>query len=232
VDMSSYLKLPEVAHRLGVSEKTARRYIKSGSLPSVFIGNAYRVEPDALTEFVEHSRGSHQSSEQVSTAPKSPSRPSPEARDELDKELRVNVEDLEDAADTLEGHKNRWNTELDLLEKVGAFPYGKAREVERLQQVFARNLQKRGLGSCAAWAVREGNTDASERERRAARRLMNAIQASELTVDRARVVEQKLLPETTTTEDVDKKLAPWFDPAALKDLEAFNESRRIEVEKS
>jgi excisionase family DNA binding protein len=59
MDMSSYLKLPEVAQRLGVSEKTARRYIKSGTLPSIFVGNAYRVHPNDLDAFVERTSVGH-----------------------------------------------------------------------------------------------------------------------------------------------------------------------------
>jgi excisionase family DNA binding protein len=51
--VSEYLKLPEVARRLDVSEQTARRYIKSGALPSVFIGGAYRVGEEDLEAFVE-----------------------------------------------------------------------------------------------------------------------------------------------------------------------------------
>jgi excisionase family DNA binding protein len=51
--VSEYLKLPEVARRLDVSEQTARRYIKSGALPSVFIGGAYRVSEEDLEAFVE-----------------------------------------------------------------------------------------------------------------------------------------------------------------------------------
>ncbi len=46
------LKLPEVAQRLGVSEKTARRYVKAGTIPSVFIGNAYRVREKDLNEYM------------------------------------------------------------------------------------------------------------------------------------------------------------------------------------
>src|SRR5436190_2128920 len=59
MDMSSHLKLPEVALRLGISEKTARRYIKSGALPSIFVGNAYRVHPDDLDAFVKRTSVSH-----------------------------------------------------------------------------------------------------------------------------------------------------------------------------
>jgi excisionase family DNA binding protein len=48
---SEYLKIPEVARRLDVSEKTARRYIRSGELPSVFIGGAYRVREVDLASY-------------------------------------------------------------------------------------------------------------------------------------------------------------------------------------
>ncbi|MDP9474800.1 MAG: helix-turn-helix domain-containing protein [Actinomycetota bacterium] len=50
--MADWLKLPEVARRIGVSEKTARRYVKSGALPSVFVGGAYRVTEEALEGFL------------------------------------------------------------------------------------------------------------------------------------------------------------------------------------
>ncbi len=50
------LKLPEVAQRLGVSEKTARRYVKAGTIPSVFIGNAYRVREEDLEEYMRQAR--------------------------------------------------------------------------------------------------------------------------------------------------------------------------------
>ncbi|MBA2624379.1 MAG: helix-turn-helix domain-containing protein [Acidimicrobiia bacterium] len=50
--MAEYLKLAEVARKLDVSEKTARRYVKSGEIPSVFIGNKYRVSEDDLQEYI------------------------------------------------------------------------------------------------------------------------------------------------------------------------------------
>ena len=51
--MADYVKLPEVAHRLGVSEKTARRMVKAGKLPAVFVGNAYRVSEQDLAVYLE-----------------------------------------------------------------------------------------------------------------------------------------------------------------------------------
>jgi len=51
--VADYVKLPEVAHRLGVSEKTARRMVKAGKLPAVFIGNAYRVSEEDLATYLQ-----------------------------------------------------------------------------------------------------------------------------------------------------------------------------------
>ena len=54
--MADYVKLPEVARRLDVSEKTARRMVKSGKLPAVFVGGAYRVSEEDLAEYLEGAR--------------------------------------------------------------------------------------------------------------------------------------------------------------------------------
>lgn len=54
--MDNGLKLSEVAHRLGISERTARRYVRSGELPSVYYGAAYRVSEEGLEAFVESRR--------------------------------------------------------------------------------------------------------------------------------------------------------------------------------
>jgi excisionase family DNA binding protein len=51
--LAEYMKLTEVARRLDVSEKTARRLVKAGKLPSVFIGGAFRVSEEDLAEFLE-----------------------------------------------------------------------------------------------------------------------------------------------------------------------------------
>ena len=50
------LKLPEVARRLGVSERTARRYVRAGELPSVYVGNSYRVSEEDLEKYLEDAR--------------------------------------------------------------------------------------------------------------------------------------------------------------------------------
>lgn len=50
--MVELLKLAEVARRLGISEPTARRYVKSGKLPSIYVGGSYRVRDTDIEEFL------------------------------------------------------------------------------------------------------------------------------------------------------------------------------------
>jgi excisionase family DNA binding protein len=54
--MENYLKLPEAALRLGVSERTMRRYVRAGTLPSIFVGGAYRVAAEDIDAYIENAR--------------------------------------------------------------------------------------------------------------------------------------------------------------------------------
>ncbi len=54
--MSDYLKIKEVAERLEVSPKTARKYIRNGTIPSSFIAGAYKVHRDDLERYLEEAR--------------------------------------------------------------------------------------------------------------------------------------------------------------------------------
>jgi excisionase family DNA binding protein len=54
--LADYLKIPEVARRLDVSEPTVRRMVKGGKLPSVFVGGAYRVSETDLEKYLEEAR--------------------------------------------------------------------------------------------------------------------------------------------------------------------------------
>ena len=88
--MAEYLKLPEIARRLDVSEKTARRYVKSGALPSVFIGNAYRVSEADLEEYLRGARVKPEAGSPKASAPSShPSEKANGARDELEERLAL-----------------------------------------------------------------------------------------------------------------------------------------------
>jgi excisionase family DNA binding protein len=57
--MANYLKLMEVAHRLGISERTARRYVQRGELPSVYVGGSYRVRDEDLGEYLRRAEVKH-----------------------------------------------------------------------------------------------------------------------------------------------------------------------------
>jgi len=72
--MADYLKIPELARRLDVSEKTARRYVKAGALPSTFIGGAYRVTEVDLEAFL---RGAEVKPEDASPKAAGPPLPEP-----------------------------------------------------------------------------------------------------------------------------------------------------------
>jgi excisionase family DNA binding protein len=65
--LGEYLKIPEVARRLDISEKTARRYIRSGELPSAFIGGAYRVSEEDLASY---KKGAIVNPEELTARPK------------------------------------------------------------------------------------------------------------------------------------------------------------------
>ena len=51
------LSLAEVAGVMGVSERTVRRWIKSGKLRAYKPGRDYRIPESALRAFVEESQG-------------------------------------------------------------------------------------------------------------------------------------------------------------------------------
>lgn len=54
--MADYLQIPEIASRLDVSDKTARKYVKTGELPSTYMGRSYRVSEEDLQAFIESRR--------------------------------------------------------------------------------------------------------------------------------------------------------------------------------
>ncbi|MDP8899630.1 MAG: helix-turn-helix domain-containing protein [Actinomycetota bacterium] len=78
--------MTEVARRLGVSEKTARRYVKSGTLPSVFVGGAYRVSEEDLEEYLQGARVTPAGDPPKVEAPPSPQ---PSLDDVLEEERRL-----------------------------------------------------------------------------------------------------------------------------------------------
>lgn len=54
--MADYMKIPEVGQLLGLSEKTVRRRVKAGEIPSVFIGGVYRISRADLDEYLQLAR--------------------------------------------------------------------------------------------------------------------------------------------------------------------------------
>jgi excisionase family DNA binding protein len=194
VDMSSYLKLPEVAHRLGVSEKTARRYIKSGDLPSVFIGNSYRIEPNALTEYVERSRGQHRRVEEISGSPKDQSRPSPEALEEADGEVRpmktVSPEELKSHIAHMEQLKEHRKLEMEALAHERIYdPQAWSFNMELADEGLTRRYEEERVFEFVE-QVNAGGRFTSDEVRRLCRRFVGEFEALKHQTHEARVVAQ------------------------------------------
>src|SRR5215218_9842883 len=82
--VADYLKIPELARRLDVSEKTARRYVKAGTLSSTFIGGAYRVAEEDLEEFLRRAEVKPEDASPKDIAPS----PEPSLFSELEDERR------------------------------------------------------------------------------------------------------------------------------------------------
>jgi excisionase family DNA binding protein len=87
--VAEQLKLPEVARRLGVSEKTARRYVKSGALPSMFVGGAYRVSEEDLEGFLQDAKVTPSGG-----SPKAPASSQPSFNRLLEEERRATISDV------------------------------------------------------------------------------------------------------------------------------------------
>jgi len=102
--VADYVKLPEVARRLDVSEKTARRMVKSGKLPAVFVGGAYRVSEEDLAEYLEGAR--------VDLSGKAPTSSQPDFNGLLEEEHRraVLAEIRESYSETREGLEHYCDT--------------------------------------------------------------------------------------------------------------------------
>lgn len=190
MDVSSYLKLPEVAMRLGVSQKTARRYIKSGALPSIFVGNAYRVHPDALAAFVERESAGHG----VAAEPRVPKALAPQSMAELleaagvaDRELEKPLKEFNALFEGLSYEETRALAWRVINARHAVDPIIKrylegatSAEERRLKGLLVRAFQYKAIAILAA-------SEAAERELDEASGRGDDIRASEVMDERYRL---------------------------------------------
>jgi excisionase family DNA binding protein len=120
--MAEYVKIPGMARRLDVSETTARRYIKTGKLPSIFIGGAYRVTEQDLARYIEAAKVTHHPKAEASPS----SRPLPLFSDGETQEERRAIEaldthlgKLEEALDRGEMDREAATLHLYIVQVVG-----------------------------------------------------------------------------------------------------------------
>src|SRR5829696_7006296 len=82
--VEEHLSLAEAAERMGISERTARRWIKSGKLRAYKPGRDYWIPESALTELVEESK----------VNPKAPASSQPDFNGLLEEERRATISDV------------------------------------------------------------------------------------------------------------------------------------------
>jgi excisionase family DNA binding protein len=190
MDVSSYLKLPEVAQRLGVSEKTARRYIKSGTLPSIFVGNAYRVHPNDLDGFVERTSVGHGVGE-ASNAPKAqaPHSPPPAEGAEERRIRATSAKELEREISRLERHNERRQRQINEYDQENA-PLPEHEwwsEAAASERRLTEEYEERGILGFVL-AVAENRMSADWPEQRACVRFIRALSLMRSLVDEAQVM--------------------------------------------
>jgi excisionase family DNA binding protein len=162
--VADYLKIPEVARRLDISEKTARRYVKAGTLPSTFIGGAYRVTEEDLEEFVHRAEVKPEDASPKAQAPP----PEPTLLDDLEGARRAAwqaaVEEAQRLRETAGAQMRKALDEWRASKKRGA-PYATRRQYldelgNLLQEVY-------DAGGALGWAyvqaalTTQGGSDAS-----------------------------------------------------------------------
>jgi excisionase family DNA binding protein len=141
---------------LDVSEKTARRYVKSGALPSVFVGGAYRVSEETLEEFLQGAK--------VTPGGDSPkvgrvSSPAPSFDDELAAERRKRERLLVGLISMFVEDGEKFE---DLLKTCEGIPLIEADEYGRHSQALWLSYEEMASNGPVSAAVREakGRLDA------------------------------------------------------------------------
>jgi excisionase family DNA binding protein len=110
-----HVPLSTVAGRLGVSERTVRRWIKAGKLRAYRPGRDYRIPESALREFVEESE----------ISPKAPApSPEPSLLNGLEDERRTS--EYQRWADVVGGYAAWWEHQIEAgdVDPQSAYAYG------------------------------------------------------------------------------------------------------------
>lgn len=136
-----HLSLSEVAELMEVTERTVRRWIKSGKLKAYKPGRDYRIPESAVKEFVEGSEAypKHQ-------AP--PQRELEEQSGAHEEQNLPTAEEMDDVSEALERIVVQRNKTIDRWREVGIDAYGEARwgyvDMDAANDQFHRVLQRLG----------------------------------------------------------------------------------------
>jgi excisionase family DNA binding protein len=153
-----HLSLSEVAQILDKSERTIRRWVKSGKLKAYKPGRDYLIPESAIRELMERSE----------VYPKAQAQLPFEAPQEADlaKQQRqwflqqapssaARVMRLRRTAEIAAGYSGRWREERGRIEEEGTYPYGKFIEMDQLWEGFHEAINVDGTYPYMVWVLAE-----------------------------------------------------------------------------
>lgn len=209
--MADYLKIPELARRLDVSEKTARTYVKNGTIPSVFVGGAYRVSEKDLANYLHRS--------EVKPLPKTsapagttnmqsaPGRHEPESSESQAK-VRIGQNWPENPSE---------QERIDELEKVAGFTAEMFLRWQRIRQEGYKDsqampgLRALEVRNAARWSLQEAHNNArrldprSDAEQEATHRMYDVLDVGREVARQFENDAERLLAEASELSDAGKR---------------------------
>jgi excisionase family DNA binding protein len=159
--VEEHLSLADAAERMGISERTARRWIKSGKLRAYKPGRDYWIPESALTELVEESK----------VHPKAPTSSQPSFNGLLEEEQRDYGSHVWERINLLDAAAEQWQRFVDEgLYDLEKLDFKLLKVVDRVSMEIVLNHGRE------AAAMKRGSTDeVRARLEQAERRLIDNI---------------------------------------------------------
>lgn len=186
-----HLSLNEVAQLLGKSERTIRRWVKSGKLKAYKPGRDYLIPESAVRDLIERSEVYPKA--QLGLPFEEPQ------EDELAEQQRQwflqqapsedeRIVRLRRTVEIATGYASRWREERGRIEEEGTYPYGKSIEMSQLWEGFDKAISVDGTYPYMIWVLGE-DPEVSTTEREACLNLNDALTDMLLEIDAMRRVE-------------------------------------------
>ena len=194
-----HLSLSEAARRLDISERTARRWIKSGKLRAYKPGRDYWIPGSAIKEVVEESKVLPKEESRSSLEPRlfnGPEGERSEHEQDLDVALSLLVEDCTQQGRELEKHLKT----LDHASPVSAYPF--------YEKLFALDvvLEQLARGKQLAEEFREAKQHLDKIAERIDTNVNQLMRPSNVDSTRARFVERGIAARRRKVEGLEQEV--------------------------